>query len=55
MAARSDSSLRVRGAELMSEELGVFESMAVVMWSNLGWNGLEASLIGKLLKENTRD
>ena len=50
MAARSDSGLRVRGAELMSEKLGVFVSMAVVMWSNLGWNGLEASIIGKLLE-----
>lgn len=29
--------------------------MAVVMWSNLGRNGLEASVIGRLLKENTRD
>jgi hypothetical protein len=25
------------------------------MWSNLGWNGIEASAIGRLLKENTRD
>jgi hypothetical protein len=29
--------------------------MAVVMWSNLGWNGIEASVIRRLLKENTRD
>lgn len=28
--------------------------MAVVMWSNLGWNGLEASMIGRFLKENAR-
>lgn len=25
------------------------------MWSNLGWNGIEASAIGRLLEENTRD
>lgn len=30
-------------------------SVAVVMWSILGWNGLEASVIGGLPKENIRD
>lgn len=29
--------------------------MAVVMWSTIGWNGIEASVIGRLLKDNTRD